>query len=137
VSAASGGDLLQLGRSRNCEQRDRARAHAKGSTLRPEGVDHVSGHLAEHSDEQLPAVVIVCDEPPATQIGMLDALGQQAAKLGAAVLTSGTAITSATMTVRVDQTIQLKSELPVPGPLQPFSLDASALKEAIEVILEA
>jgi hypothetical protein len=102
-----------------------------------EGVDHVSGHLAEHSDEQLPAVVIVCDEPPATQIGMLDALGQQAAKLGAAVLTSGTAITSATMTVRVEQTIQLKSELPVPGPLQPFSLDASALKEAIEVILEA
>jgi DNA-binding SARP family transcriptional activator/LysM repeat protein len=102
-----------------------------------ECVDDVSGHLAEHSDEQLPAIVCVCDEPPATQIGMLDALGQQAAKLGAAVLTSGTATPSARMTLRVGQTIELESELPVPGLLQPFSLDSSAMKEAIEVILEA
>jgi two-component SAPR family response regulator len=102
-----------------------------------EGVDDVSGHLAEHSDEQLPAVVFVCDQPPATQIGMLDALGQQATKLGAAVLTSGTAATSATMTVRVGEAIELEGELPVPSSLQPFSLDASVMKEAIEVVVEA
>jgi two-component SAPR family response regulator len=102
-----------------------------------EGVDDVSGHLAQHSDEQLPAIIVVCDEPPATQIGMLDALGQQATKLGAAVLTSGTVSTSAKMTVRVGPEIQLESGLPVPGSLQLFSFDASARKEAIEVVLEA
>jgi two-component SAPR family response regulator len=102
-----------------------------------EGVDDISGHLAEHSDEQLPAIVVMCDQPPATQIGMLDALGQQATKLGAAVLTSGTATTSAGMTVRVGKEIQLESELPLPSPLEPLSLDASALKDAIEVVLEA
>ena len=102
-----------------------------------EGVDDVSGHLAEHSDEQLPAIVFVCDEPPETQNRMLDAIGQQATKLGAAVLTSGAATASAPMTVRVGQAIELESDLPVPTSLEAFSLDLSALKEAIQVVIDA
>jgi hypothetical protein len=51
---------------------------------------------------------------------------------------SGELVTSRARTVREHgKAIELESELPVPGRLQPFSFDASALKEAIDMILGA
>ena len=102
-----------------------------------EGVDEIRTHLAEHSDEQLPALVVVCDEPPAAHAGVIEALGEQAVDLGAAVLTSGTTQSSAKLVVRVGASIELDTDLPLPTVLEPLSLDASARLDAIEVIREA
>lgn len=102
-----------------------------------EGVDDVHAHLAERSDERLPAIILVCEEPPSTESGMIDALGEQAAKLGAAVLMSGSRTSATGLAVRADGLIELETELPVPTSLEPFSFDPSAEQEAIEVIVEA
>ena len=102
-----------------------------------EGVDDIRTHLAEHSDEQLPALVVVCDEPPAAQAGVIEALGEQAVDLGAAVLTSGATQSSARLAVHVGASIELETDLPLPTVLEPLSLDASARREAIEVIRDA
>lgn len=102
-----------------------------------EGVDDIRAHLAEHSDEQLPALVVVCDEPPAAQAGVIEALGEQAVDLGAAVLTSGSTQRSARLAVRVGASIELETDLPLPTVLEPLALDVSARQEAIEVIRDA
>jgi len=102
-----------------------------------EDVDDIRTHVAEHSDEQLPALVVVCDEPPAAQAGVIEALGEQAVDLGAAVLTSGTTQSSANLAVHVGASIELETDLPLPTVLEPLSLDVSARREAIEVIRDA
>ena len=102
-----------------------------------EGVDDVHAHIAERSDERLPAIILVCEEPPSTESGMIDALGEQAAKLGAAVLMSGSRTSATGLAVRADGFIELETELPVPTSLEPFSFDPSAEQEAVEVIVEA
>ena len=102
-----------------------------------EGVDDIRTHLAEHSDEQLPALVVVCDEPPASQAGVIEALGEQAVDLGAAVLTSGATQSSARLTLHVGSSIELETDLPLPTVLEPLSLDVLARREAIEVIRDA
>jgi len=102
-----------------------------------EGVIDIRAHLAEHSDEQLPALIVVCGEPPPTQAGVVDALGQQADNLGVALLTSGEVPNTAGLVVRVGVSMRLETEIPLPTVLQPLSLDSSALQEAIEVIREA
>jgi DNA-binding SARP family transcriptional activator len=102
-----------------------------------EGVDDIWTHLVEHSDEQLPALVVVCDEPPAAQAGVIEALGEQAVDLGAAVLTSGTAQRSANLAVHVGASIEVETDLPLPTVLEPLSLDVSARREAIKVIRDA
>ncbi|HEX6580013.1 MAG TPA: hypothetical protein VF195_03995 [Actinomycetota bacterium] len=102
-----------------------------------EGVDDVRAHLAEHSDEQLPAIILLFEEPLATEIGMIDALGQQAAKLGAAVLTSGSATGAARLVVRADRSLKLETDLPLPSSLEPLALDDPTQQEAVEVIREA
>jgi DNA-binding SARP family transcriptional activator len=102
-----------------------------------EGVDDIWTHLAEHSDEQLPALVVVCDEPPTALAGVIEALGEQAVDLGAAVLTSGATQSSASLAVHVGASIELETDLPLPSVLEPLSLDVSARREAIEVIRDA
>ncbi|MDP9300836.1 MAG: LysM peptidoglycan-binding domain-containing protein [Actinomycetota bacterium] len=102
-----------------------------------EGVDDIWTHLAEHSDEQLPALVVVCDEPPTALAGVIEALGEQAVDLGAAVLTSGATRSSAGVVVHVGASIELETDLPLPSVLEPLSLDVSARREAIEVIRDA
>jgi hypothetical protein len=102
-----------------------------------EGVDDIWTHLAEHSDEQLPALVVVCDEPAAAQAGVIQALGEQVVDLGAAVLTSGATQSSARLAVHVGASIELETDLPLPTVLEPLSLDVSARREAIEVIRDA
>jgi two-component SAPR family response regulator len=102
-----------------------------------EGVIDIRAHLAEHSDEQLPALIVICDEPPPTQVGLVDALGQQADNLGVALLTSGAVPNTAGRVVRVGTSIDLETDLPLPTHLEPLSLDVSAQEEAIDVIRAA
>jgi DNA-binding SARP family transcriptional activator len=101
-----------------------------------EGVIDIQAHLAEH-DEQLPALIVVCDEPPPTQVGVFDALGQQADNLGVALLTSGAVPNAAGLVVRVGTSIDLETDLPLPTLLEPLSLDVSAQEKAIDVIRAA
>jgi DNA-binding SARP family transcriptional activator len=102
-----------------------------------EGVIDIRAHLAEHSDEQLPALIVVSDEPLPTQAGVVDALGQQADNLGVALLTSGAMPNTAGLVVRVGTSIDLETDLPLPNHLEPLSLDVSTQEEAIDVILAA
>jgi DNA-binding SARP family transcriptional activator len=102
-----------------------------------EGVEDIWTHLAEHSDEQLPALVVVCGEPPAAQAGAIEALGEQAVDLGAAVLTSGATQSSARLAVHVGASIELETDLPLPTVLEQLSLDVSARRQAVEVIRDA
>lgn len=102
-----------------------------------EGVIDIRAHLAEHSDEQLPALIVVCDEQSPTQVGVFDALGQQADNLGVALLTSGAVPNAAGLVVRVGTSIDLETDLPLPTHLEPLSLDVSAQEEAIDVIRAA
>jgi two-component SAPR family response regulator/LysM repeat protein len=102
-----------------------------------EGVDDIRAHLAEHSDEQLPALLVVCDEPPAAQAGVIEPLGEQAANLGGGVLTSGASVSATRLVVHIGSSIELETDIPLPTVLKPLSLDASAQREAIEVIREA
>lgn len=100
-----------------------------------EGVEDVRGHLADHSDERLPALlVVVCEEPPPALRDVIEALGRQAPTLGAAVLTLGWAPRGAGLLARVGPPLELETELPCPKVLEPFLLDASAEREAIEII---
>jgi DNA-binding SARP family transcriptional activator len=102
-----------------------------------EGVIDIRAHLAEHSDEQLPALIVVCDEPPPTQVGVFEALGQQADNLGVALLTSGAVPNAAGLVVRVGTSIDLETDLLLPTHLEPLSLDVSVQEEAIDVIRAA
>jgi len=102
-----------------------------------EGVDDIGGHLAEHSDEQLAALVVVCEESPPTQAGVIEALGQRAPNFGAGVLASGATTGAGRLVVHVGPSIELETDIPLPTALEPLSLDASAQQEAIEVIREA
>lgn len=102
-----------------------------------EGADDIDDHLADHSDEQLPALLIVCEEPPAVLGRVIEALGRQASTLGAAVFALGWAPEGTALRARVGSSIELETDLPCPKVLEPFVLDASAEQEAIEVIREA
>lgn len=102
-----------------------------------EGVEDIRGHLADHSDERLPAPLAVCEEPPAALAGLIEALGRQAPSLGAAILTVGWAPPSAGLLARADRPMELEADLPCPKVLEPFLLDASVGREAIEIIREA
>jgi DNA-binding SARP family transcriptional activator/LysM repeat protein len=102
-----------------------------------EGIDDIRAHLAEHSDEQLAALVVVCEESPPTQAGVIEALGQRASNFGAGVLASGATPGAAKLVVHVGSSIELETDIPLPSVLEPLSLDASAQQEAIEVIREA
>jgi len=102
-----------------------------------EGVEDIRGHLSDHSDERLPALLVVCEEPPAALRGLVEALGQEAPTLGAAVLAVGWAPRGAGLLARADQPMQLETDLPCPKVLEPFLLDASTEQEAIEIIREA
>jgi DNA-binding SARP family transcriptional activator len=102
-----------------------------------EGAKDIDDHLADHSDEQLPALLLVCEEPPAVLGGVIEALGRQASTLGAAVFAMGWAPEGTALLARVGSSIELGTDLPCPKVLEPFVLDASAEQEAIEVIREA
>ena len=102
-----------------------------------EGVEDIHGHLAEHSDEQLPALLVVCEEPPPALRGQIEALAQQAPTLGAAVVALGWTLAGDGLRARVGASVQLETDLPLPRLLEPFLLDDRAQQEAIEVIREA
>ena len=102
-----------------------------------EGVEDIDSHLAEHSDEQLPALLMVCEEPPAALRGQIEALAQQAPTLGAAVVALGWMLAGDGLRARVGPSVQLETDLPLPKVLEPFLLDDRALQDAIEVIREA
>lgn len=102
-----------------------------------EGVEDVQRHLAEHSDERLPAILVVCEEPPPALIGRVEALAQQASTLGAAFLALGWTPRIAEVVARVEASVELEADLPCPKTLEPFLLDGSAEQEAIDIIGEA
>jgi DNA-binding SARP family transcriptional activator len=102
-----------------------------------EGVEDIDSHLAEHSDEQLPALLVVCEEPPPALRGQIEALAQQAPPLGAAVVALGWTLAGDGLRARVGASVQLETDLPFPKVLEPFLLDDRAQQDAIEVIREA
>jgi DNA-binding SARP family transcriptional activator len=102
-----------------------------------EGVEDIRGHLAKHSDEQLPALLVVCEEPPAVLRGQMEALAQQSPTLGAAVVALGWTLGGDGLRARVGASVQLDTDLPFPKILEPFLLDDRAQQDAIEVIREA
>jgi DNA-binding SARP family transcriptional activator len=102
-----------------------------------EGAEDIRGHLAEHSDEQLPALLLVCEEPPAALRGQMEALAQQAPALGAAVVALGWTLAGDGLRARVGASVQLDTDLPFPKVLEPFLLENPAQRDAIEVIGEA
>jgi len=102
-----------------------------------EGVEDIVGHLSDHSDERLPALLVVCEEPPTALAGLIEALGRQAPSLGAAIVTMGWAPPDAGLVLGADRSMRLDTNLPLPKALEPFPLDASAEREAIEIIREA
>jgi DNA-binding SARP family transcriptional activator len=104
--------------------------------MQEDAVD-IDDHLADHSDEQLPALVLVCEEPPAVLGGVIEAVGRQASTLGAAVFALGWAPEGTVLIARAGSSIELETDLPCPKVLEPFVLDASSAQEAIEVIREA
>jgi DNA-binding SARP family transcriptional activator len=102
-----------------------------------EGVEDIHSHLAEHSDEQLPALLVLCEEPPPALRGQIEALAQQAPTLGAAVVALGWTLAGDGLRARVGASVQLETELPFPKVLEPFLLEDRAQQDAIEVIREA
>jgi DNA-binding SARP family transcriptional activator len=102
-----------------------------------EGAMDIDDHLAAHSEEQLPALFVVCEEPPPALGGVIEALAQQAPMLGAAVLTIGWQLPGARLQARAGSTVEVETDLPVPKALEPFLLDDSAAREAIQIIREA
>jgi DNA-binding SARP family transcriptional activator len=102
-----------------------------------EGVEDIDSHLAEHSDEQLAALLVVCEEPPPALRGQIEALAQQAPPLGAAVVALGWTLPGDGLRARVGASVQLETELPLPKLVEPFLLEDRAQQDAIEVIREA
>jgi DNA-binding SARP family transcriptional activator/LysM repeat protein len=102
-----------------------------------EGAQDIRDHLAEHSDERLPAILVVCEEPPSALAGTIEALARQASALGAAVLALGWRLPGAELHARAGQTVELETDIPLPRPLEPFKLGEDAMGEAIDIIREA
>jgi DNA-binding SARP family transcriptional activator len=102
-----------------------------------EGVEDIYDHLAEHSDERLPALLILCEEPPQALRGVIEAMGQEAPTLGAAILALGWAPEGAGLVARVGPSMEVETDLPCPKVLDPFLLDASAEQGAIDVTRDA
>jgi DNA-binding SARP family transcriptional activator len=102
-----------------------------------EGVEDIHSHLAKHSDEQLPALLVACEEPPPALRGRIEALAQQAPTLGAAVVAVGWTLAGDELRALVRPPVQLETDLPFPKLLEPFLLDDNAQQDAIEVIREA
>ncbi len=102
-----------------------------------EGVEDIRGHLAEHSDERLPALLVVCEEPPPALRGLVEAMGQEAPTLGAAVLTLGWAPQGTRLLARVGPSMEVETDLPCPKVLDLFLLDAPAEEQTIEAIRNA
>ncbi len=102
-----------------------------------EGAQDIGDHLAEHSDERLPAILVVCEEPPSALAGPIEALARQASALGAGVLALGWRLPGVELHARADRTVELETDIPLPRPLELFGLDEAAMGEAIDIIREA
>jgi DNA-binding SARP family transcriptional activator len=102
-----------------------------------EGVEEISSHLAHHSDERLPALLVVALEPPPALRGIVQAAGQEAPGLGAAVLAVGWTPQDSSLEIRAGQALEMLTALQCPKVLEPFVLDALAEEQAIDVIREA
>jgi DNA-binding SARP family transcriptional activator len=102
-----------------------------------EGVEEIGGHLAHHSDERLPALVVVALEPPPAMRGLVEALSREAPSLGAAILAVGWTPQHTSLRVHASRALELHADFPSPKLLEPFVLDAAAEQQAIDVIREA
>jgi DNA-binding SARP family transcriptional activator len=102
-----------------------------------EGASNIDDHLAGHSDERLPAILVVCEEPPSALAGLIEALARQAPSLGAAVLALGWRLPGTELHARAGPTVELEVDLPVPHVLEPFLLDDAAVHDAIDIVREA
>lgn len=102
-----------------------------------EGVADICGHLAGHPDDRLPALLLVCEAPPSALAGLVQGLAQEAQALGAAVLALGWSPSGCRFRALVGASVEVETDLPCPKTLEPFFLDATAEREAIEVVREA
>jgi DNA-binding SARP family transcriptional activator len=102
-----------------------------------EGAQGIEEHLADHADERLPAILMVCERPPAALAGRIDALAQQAAAFGAGVVSLGWKLTVPALHARLGSPVEFESDLRIPKSLEPFLLDEPTRNEAIEIIRSA
>jgi len=102
-----------------------------------EGLENVSGHVAELPEERLPSLLLVAGEPPAALRGLLEALGQEASRHGASLLAAGWDPAGAWLRAGVESDGSLRTQLPGAESLGPFLLSAEDAEDAIEIVAEA
>lgn len=102
-----------------------------------EGAEDLQAHLAEHSDDRLPAILVVAAEPPQALRGLLDAVGKGGPNAGVALLALGWRPADEGLHVRMDQRLELEGDSPFPTELEPFLLDAASAEEAVGIIRDA
>lgn len=103
-----------------------------------EGVENIWDHLSTNSDEQLPALVVVAADPPASLRGLLEAIAHETQRYGGALLAVGWRPPSSNLDIAAEVgALSIETELPLPARLAPFTLDERTAHEAEEVIRQA
>lgn len=103
-----------------------------------EDVEDIWSHLATHSDERLPALLLVVADPPAAMRGLIEAVALEAPRFGGAVIALGWRPAASRLHVIADDdALRLETDLNVPGKLAPFVLDESAIRDAVQLIKRA
>ncbi|MEX2555566.1 MAG: BTAD domain-containing putative transcriptional regulator [Actinomycetota bacterium] len=102
-----------------------------------EGVEDIWEHLATHSDEQLPALVLVVSDPPPAMRGLIEAICSQAQRFGGAIIALGWRPAGSLNITAESDALDVETDLDVPAKLAPFILDESAMQEALRLVSRA
>lgn len=121
----SAGDLLQ---ELQAEFLRRARL------LSDEDAEDIWGHLADHSDEPMPGVVILSTEPPVALRGFVEGVAREACELGGALLAIGWAPSGPSIRASVDGGCRIESRLPARADFEAFLLGPEEAVQAVHVL---
>jgi DNA-binding SARP family transcriptional activator len=104
-----------------------------------EGLQDVWGHVAAHSDERLPALLVVAAEPPSSLRGVVEGFGREGPRMGAGLVPLRWRPTHSDVHAEVASLsdLDLVTDLPLPRQLSPLVLDDDSAAQAIEVLLRA
>lgn len=101
-----------------------------------EAVENVWEHLATHSDEQLPALLVVVADPPPAMRGLIEAISVEAARFGAAFIALGWQPSGALRINADGEVLEVESGLQIPRKLAPFVLDENMIREATQLLTQ-
>jgi DNA-binding SARP family transcriptional activator/LysM repeat protein len=104
-----------------------------------EGVEDIWGHISAHSDERVPALLVVASEPPAALRGVVEAFGREGPKVGTGLLPLGWRPAHSVVHAEAGSLAELDlvSDLPIPRQLSPLVLDREAAAQVVEVLFRA